>query len=201
MSQLVIFRHGQSVWNLENKFTGWVDVELSEKGIEESKEIGEKLKTFKFDEGFASALKRTQQTLKIALEISGQPNIPLTFNKALNERIYGDLQGLNKTETEAKFGKEIVNKWRRSFDLTPPNGESLKDTFVRVTFYFEKVIKPKLIAGKNIVIVTHGNTMRALIMYLGKLTIEQIEKINIDTGEMRIYDFDKRLNTINVQKV
>ncbi|MFY8186125.1 MAG: 2,3-bisphosphoglycerate-dependent phosphoglycerate mutase, partial [Bacteroidia bacterium] len=166
MAQLVIFRHGQSTWNLENKFTGWVDVELTEKGVEEAKNAGLKLKGFKFDLAYASNLQRAQKTLALALEQSGQANIPVTYNEALNERMYGDLQGLNKADTVVKFGEEQVKIWRRSYDIAPPNGESLKDTAARVIPYFENEILPKLKAGNNIVIAAHGNSLRALIMYL-----------------------------------
>ncbi len=194
MSQLVIFRHGQSVWNLENKFTGWVDVALTEKGEEEAKAAGQKLKKIKFDGGYASDLKRAQETLKIALEVSGQSNLPITYNKALNERMYGDLQGLNKTETAAKFGNEQVHIWRRSYDIAPPNGESLKDTANRVIPYFEKEIAPKLTVGKNIVIAAHGNSLRALIMHLEKLTPEQILEFEIGTAQPRMYELNKDLS-------
>ena len=149
MSQLVIFRHGQSTWNLENKFTGWVDVELTDKGKAEANLAGKKLMDFHFDEGYSSMLKRAQITLSIALEVSNQNNIPITCNQALNERMYGDLQGLNKTETALKFGEEQVKIWRRSYDIAPPNGESLKDTATRVIPYFIKEIAPKLMAKKK----------------------------------------------------
>jgi 2,3-bisphosphoglycerate-dependent phosphoglycerate mutase len=198
MSQLVIFRHGQSVWNLENKFTGWVDVALTEKGIEEAKAAGQKLKGIIFNEGYASDLKRAQDTLTLALAVCGQSNIPITYNKALNERMYGDLQGLDKAETAAKFGEEQVKIWRRSYDIAPPNGESLKDTAARVIPYFEKEIEPKLAAGKNIVIAAHGNSLRALIMHLEKMTPAQILEFEIGTAQPRMYE----LNTdLTVHKV
>ena len=194
MSQLVIFRHGQSVWNLENKFTGWVDVELSPKGIEEAKAAGQKLKGIHFDEGYASDLKRAQETLKLALEVSGHKGVPITHNKALNERMYGDLQGLDKAETAAKFGEEQVKIWRRSYDIAPPNGESLKDTAARVIPYFEKEIAPKLAAGKNIVIAAHGNSLRALIMHLEKMTPAQILEFEIGTAQPRMYELNADLS-------
>ena len=194
MSQLVILRHGQSVWNLENKFTGWIDVALSEKGIEEAKAAGEKLKGIKFDEGYSSDLKRAQDTLTIALQVCGQSNIPITYNKALNERMYGDLQGLDKAETAAKFGEAQVKIWRRSYDIAPPNGESLKDTAARVIPYFDKEIAPKLAAGKNIVIAAHGNSLRALIMHLEKMTPEQILEFEIGTAQPRMYELNADLS-------
>jgi len=201
MSTLVIFRHGQSVWNLENKFTGWVDVELTEKGVEEAKNAGQKLKPFKFDLAYASDLKRAQHTLKTALETAGQPNVPTTFNKALNERMYGDLQGLDKTETAKKFGEEQVKIWRRSYDIAPPNGESLKDTAARVIPYYKTEIEPKLKQGKNIVIAAHGNSLRALIMYLENMTPEQILEFEIGTGIPRHYELDAGLNVLKAENL
>lgn len=201
MSQLVIFRHGQSVWNLENKFTGWVDVELSPKGIEEAKAAGSKLKNFCFDYAYASALKRAQNTLQLALESAGHKPLSPIYDKALNERMYGDLQGLNKADTAAKYGDDQVKIWRRSYDIAPPNGESLKDTAARVIPYFEIEIVPKLKAGKNIVIAAHGNSLRALIMYLEKMTPEQILQFEIGTGEPRVYELDNNLNVLSVKNI
>ncbi len=201
MATLIIFRHGQSVWNLENKFTGWVDVELTEKGMQEAKNAGEKLKPYKFDLAYASALKRAQNTLKLALEVSNQAHIPTTFNEALNERMYGDLQGLDKTETAQKFGEEQVKIWRRSYDIAPPNGESLKDTAARVIPYFETEIAPKLKSGKNIVIAAHGNSLRALIMYLEKMTPAQILEFEIGTAVPRLYELDENLTVLKAQNL
>jgi 2,3-bisphosphoglycerate-dependent phosphoglycerate mutase len=201
MAQLVIFRHGQSTWNLENKFTGWVDVELTAKGIEEAKNAGLKIKGYHFDYAFASALKRAQDTLKYALETSGHTPIVPVFNLALNERMYGDLQGLDKTETAKKYGDEQVKVWRRSFDVPPPNGESLKDTAARVIPYFEAEIVPKLKAGKNVVIVAHGNSLRALIMYLEKMTPEQILEFEIGTGQPRLYELETDLKVISAKNL
>ncbi len=201
MAQLVIFRHGQSTWNLENKFTGWVDVELTEKGVEEAKNAGLKLKGFKFDLAYASNLQRAQKTLALALEQSGQSNVPVTYNQALNERMYGDLQGLNKADTVVKFGEEQVKIWRRSYDIAPPNGESLKDTAARVIPYFESEIVPKLKAGKNIVIAAHGNSLRALIMYLEKLTPAQILEFEIGTAVPRLYELDENLNVLKAENI
>lgn len=201
MSTLIIFRHGQSVWNLENKFTGWVDVELTEKGVQEAKNAGEKLKPFTFDLAFASDLKRAQNTLKMALEVAGQPNVPTTFNKALNERMYGDLQGLDKTETANKFGEEQVKIWRRSYDIAPPNGESLKDTAARVIPYYQAEIEPKLKEGKNIVIAAHGNSLRALIMHLEHMSPEQILEFEIGTAVPRHYELDKDMNVLKAENL
>lgn len=201
MAQLVIFRHGQSAWNLENKFTGWVDVDLTEKGIEEAKNAGNKIKGFHFDYAYASDLIRAQKTLKLALETAEHPALTPVYDKALNERMYGDLQGLDKTETTKKYGEEQVKIWRRSFDIPPPNGESLKDTAARVIPYFEKEIIPKLKAGKNVVIAAHGNSLRALIMYLEKMTPEQILEFEIGTAQPRLYDLNSGLELLNVKNL
>ncbi|MBK6522108.1 MAG: 2,3-diphosphoglycerate-dependent phosphoglycerate mutase [Sphingobacteriaceae bacterium] len=201
MAQLVIFRHGQSTWNLENKFTGWVDVDLTPKGVDEAKAAGEKIKNFKFDHAYSSDLKRAQKTLSTALEVAKHPAITPVYNKALNERMYGDLQGLNKTETAKKYGEEQVKIWRRSYDIPPPNGESLKDTAARVLPYFEKEIVPKLKEGKNVVIVAHGNSLRALIMFLEKMTPEQILEFEIGTGQPRLYELDKDLKVISAKNL
>ncbi|MCW3076571.1 MAG: 2,3-bisphosphoglycerate-dependent phosphoglycerate mutase [Bacteroidetes bacterium] len=201
MAQLVIFRHGQSAWNLENKFTGWVDVDLTPKGIEEAKNAGSKLKGFHFDYAYASDLQRAQKTLTLALEAAGHPPITPVYNKALNERMYGDLQGLDKTETVKKYGEEQVKIWRRSYDIPPPKGESLKDTAARVIPYFESEVIPKLKDGKNVVIAAHGNSLRALIMYLEKMTPEQILEFEIGTGQPRLYDLNSDLELLNVKNL
>ena len=201
MAQLIIFRHGQSIWNLENKFTGWVDVELSPKGIEEAKNAGAKLKGFTFDYAYASDLKRAQNTLSLALATAEHSPITPVHDKALNERMYGDLQGLDKQATAEKYGEEQVKVWRRSFDIPPPNGESLKDTAERVIPYFESEIIPKLKAGKNVVIAAHGNSLRALIMYLEKMTPEQILEFEIGTAQPRLYELDSNMNVISVKNL
>jgi 2,3-bisphosphoglycerate-dependent phosphoglycerate mutase len=201
MSLLVIFRHGQSQWNLENRFTGWVDVELSAKGKEEARQAGLKLKGIKFDHAYSSDLIRAQETLQIALEAAGHPPVATQFDKALNERMYGDLQGLNKAETAQKYGDEQVKIWRRSYDVPPPNGESLKDTAARVLPYFEKEIVPKLKAGRNIVIAAHGNSLRALIMSLEKMTPQQILEFEIGTGVPRVYELDANLKVLSVKNL
>jgi 2,3-bisphosphoglycerate-dependent phosphoglycerate mutase len=201
MAQLVIFRHGQSVWNLENKFTGWVDVELSPKGIEEAKNAGLKLRGYTFDYAYASDLIRAQHTLILALEAASHLPIVPIYDKALNERMYGDLQGLDKAETAQKYGEEQVKVWRRSFDIPPPNGESLKDTADRVIPYFEKEIIPKLKVGKNVVIAAHGNSLRALIMYLEKMTPEQILEFEIGTAQPRVYELDKDITILSVNNL
>lgn len=196
MPYLIVLRHGQSQWNLENRFTGWVDIDLSEQGIKEAQEAGEKLKGYKFDKAYTSALIRAQRTLDIILNIIGQTDIPIEKDKALNERMYGDLQGLNKDELRQKFGAEQVQIWRRSYDVAPPNGESLKDTAARVIPYWESKIVPDLKAGKNILISAHGNSLRALIMYLEKISEQDIVKTEIPTGHPKYYSLDKDLNIL-----
>jgi len=193
---LIIVRHGQSQWNLENRFTGWIDIDLSPKGIEEANTAGEMLKGYSFDKAYTSALIRAQKTLDIILGIIGETNIPVEKDKALNERMYGDLQGMNKDELRKKFGEEQVRIWRRSYDVAPPNGESLKDTAARVMPYYEAKIKPDLMAGKNILISAHGNSLRALVMSLENLTKEQILLTEIPTGIPKLYEFDKDLNIV-----
>lgn len=200
MAILIIFRHGQSIWNLENKFTGWIDVDLTEKGVQEAKNAGEKLKPYQFDLAYASDLKRAQHTLKIALEV-GHKKVETIYNKALNERMYGDLQGLDKTETVKKYGEEQVKIWRRSYDVPPPNGESLKDTADRVIPFFKSEIEPKLKAGKNIIIAAHGNSLRALIMYLEKMTPKEILEFEIGTGVPRLYELDKNLLVLRAENI
>lgn len=201
MAQLLIFRHGQSTWNLENKFTGWVDVDLSEKGLAEAKTAGTKFKGMHFDYAYSSDLMRAQKTLALAMETAGHKPLNPVFDKALNERMYGDLQGLDKTETAKKFGEDQVKIWRRSFDIAPPNGESLKDTADRVLPYFKSEIEPKLKEGKNVIIVAHGNSLRALIMYLEKMTPEQILEFEIGTAQPRLYELDANMNVLSVKNL
>ncbi len=193
MSKLVIIRHGQSEWNLQNLFTGWVDVDLSPKGVEEANGAIDKLKDFHFDAAFSSVLIRANRTLDIALQGIGQGDLHVEKNEALNERHYGDLQGKNKKETALKFGEEQVHIWRRSFDIAPPNGESLKDTLERVIPYYTTNIEPKLKESKTIIISAHGNSLRALIMYLEGLSSEEILKREIPTGQPYLYELNDEL--------
>lgn len=197
MSKLVIVRHGQSEWNKANIFTGWVDVDLTEEGVAEAQTAGRLLKDYKFDEAFSSELKRANRTLDIILKGIGQTNIPITRSEKLNERMYGDLQGKNKDEAREEFGEEQVHIWRRSFDVPPPGGESLKDTLERVTPYFEAVIEPELRKGKNIIITAHGNSLRALIMKLEHIAPENIVSVEIPTGVPKVYELDKDLNVLS----
>jgi 2,3-bisphosphoglycerate-dependent phosphoglycerate mutase len=196
MSQLVLIRHGQSQWNLENRFTGWIDIPLSPKGEEEARQAGEKIKGFKFDKVYTSVLQRAIKTYEIAAEVAGFNHLPVEKDKALNERMYGDLQGLNKDDMRKKFGAEQVHIWRRSYDIAPPNGESLKNTAERVLPYWNSHIEPDLKAGKNILVVAHGNSLRALIMHLDNLTGEEVVKLEIPTGEPILYEFDENLKVV-----
>ena len=191
MARLILLRHGESQWNLENRFTGWVDVPLSAKGVEEAKQAGEKLRGVTFDRAFSSVLARANETLRIVLEVLGQTNIPIEKDKALNERMYGDLQGLNKAETAKKYGDAQVKIWRRSYDVKPPGGESLKDTAERALPYYEKMVKPHLLKGETIIIAAHGNSLRALVMELDQLSKEEVLELNIPTGVPLLYEFDK----------
>jgi len=197
MSKLVLVRHGESQWNLENRFTGWVDVPLSPKGEQEAKTAGEKLKGIVFKKAFTSLLKRAQNTLEIILDVTGQKNIPVEKSQALNERHYGDLQGLNKAETAKKFGDEQVKIWRRSYDVAPPKGESLKDTAARTLPYFKETILPSLKDNANIIVAAHGNSLRSIVMDLDKLTREQVLELNIPTGVPIVYEFDSGLKILS----
>jgi 2,3-bisphosphoglycerate-dependent phosphoglycerate mutase len=187
---LVLVRHGESEWNRENRFTGWVDVPLSERGRAEARQAGEKLRGYRFDKAFTSVLRRAIDTLLIILEVIGQKDALVEKSEALNERHYGDLQGLNKAETAAKFGDEQVKLWRRSYSVRPPNGESLADTAARVLPYWEKHILPELKTGRNILVVAHGNSLRALVMKLDNLSEQEVIELNIPTGVPLVYQFD-----------
>lgn len=190
MAQLVLIRHGESQWNLENRFTGWVDVPLTPKGEQEARDAGKKLKGFRFDCAFTSVLVRAKETLRLVLEEIGQTTIPIEENKALNERMYGELQGLNKTETAQKYGDHQVKIWRRSFDVPPPGGESLKDTAERVLPYYENRVRPALLADKTVLVVAHGNSLRSLVMQLEHLSKEAVLELNIPTGAPLWYELD-----------
>ena len=186
---LVLVRHGQSEWNLKNLFTGWRDVDLSEKGIAEAREAGRKLKTqgIIFDVAFTSALVRAQRTLDLMLAEMGQTNIPVFKDQALNERDYGELVGLNKDDARKKWGAEQVHTWRRSYDSQPPGGESLKDTVARALPYFVQEILPRVLRGERVLVSAHGNSLRALVMVLERLSPEQIIKRELATGMPLIY--------------
>lgn len=186
---LVLVRHGQSDWNLKNLFTGWRDPDLTEQGHAEAKAAGEKLKTLglKFDIAFTSALTRAQKTCQHILDGLGQGNLETIRNVALNERDYGELSGLNKDDARAKWGEEQVHVWRRSYDVPPPGGESLKDTGARVWPYYIHDIQKHALAGKTVLVAAHGNSLRALIMALDGLTGDEIVKLELGTGVPVVY--------------
>ena len=186
---LVLVRHGQSDWNLKNLFTGWRDVDLTEKGVAEAREAGRKLKAqgIKFDVAFTSVLKRAQRTLDLMLTELGQTTVPVFKDQALNERDYGDLVGLNKDDARKKWGEEQVHIWRRSYDVAPPGGESLRDTAARVLPYYIREILPRVLRGDRVLVSAHGNSLRALVMVLDKHTPETITKLNLETGIPMIY--------------
>ena len=187
MSDLILLRHGQSQWNLENRFTGWVDVPLSQKGEDEARAAGEKLRGRKIDKLYISVLKRAIDTANLALETAGIDGVPTERDAALNERMYGDLQGLNKAEAAQKWGDEQIRQWRRSYDVKPPGGESLADTAARVIPYWESHILPDVKSGKNVLVAAHGNSLRALVMHLDGLDREQVLKLEIPTGAPLLY--------------
>lgn len=201
MSTLVLVRHGQSIYNFENRFTGTIDIALTALGEEEARQTGEKLKSYSFDIACTSVLKRAQESLRIILAVIGQTTIQVVKNSALNERMYGSLQGLNKDEVAKKYGAKQVEIWRRSYDICPPEGESLASTYDRVVPYFKSEIEPNLKANKNVLIVAHGNSLRALMMYLENISPKDIVNVNIPTGLPRIYHFDKELKVVNVSNL
>lgn len=200
MSILVIVRHGQSEWNLKNLFTGWSDVDLTSTGEHEAEYAGIVLRPYHFDIAYTSVLKRAIHTLSIILDqicIS----IPIIKDKALNERNYGDLQGLNKAEVGEKYGAQQLIAWRRSFTEVPPGGESLENTYQRVIPYYQQQIEPKLKSGQNVLIVAHGNSLRALMMYLEKITPVDIAHVDLATGAPRLYEFSSNIDLISVSYV
>lgn len=223
MKKLVLIRHGESEWNKENRFTGWTDVELSQKGREEARQAGQLLKNqgYSFDKAYTSVLKRANHTLDGVLLELGETDIPVTRSWKLNERHYGALQGLNKAETAAKYGDEQVHEWRRSWDVRPPLldsddkrnpvldplykgvpadelplGESLKDTVCRVVPFFESDIVPEIKAGKNVVIAAHGNSLRALVKFLDHISDDDIAGLDIPTGVPLVYELDDDMNPL-----
>ena len=199
---LILVRHGQSEWNAKNLFTGWKDPGLTEQGVSEAKNAGKLIleQKIEFDVMYTSMLSRAQKTGDIILGILNHKEIPIIKNEALNERHYGSLAGLNKDDARKKWGEEQVHIWRRSFDIPPPDGESLKDTADRVLPYFETEIMPKIISGSSILIAAHGNSLRALIMKLDSISSEDIVKLEIPTGAPIQYEFtsdgmvDKKTN-------
>lgn len=199
---LVLVRHGESEWNKLNLFTGWKDPDLTEKGVSEAKAGGQLLKQqgFHFDVAFTSALKRAQRTLQLFLAELGQTSLLTHKDQALNERDYGELSGLNKDDARKRWGEDQVHIWRRSYDVPPPGGESLKDTAARVLPYFESTIVPELKAGRNVLVAAHGNSLRALIMKLENLTGEQIVARELATGVPIIYRLDASGKAVRLEK-
>ncbi|HEY9701316.1 MAG TPA: 2,3-bisphosphoglycerate-dependent phosphoglycerate mutase, partial [Allocoleopsis sp.] len=222
MAELVIIRHGESVWNMENRFTGAMDVPLSKKGKEEAKRAGEHLKGYNFDVVFVSHLIRAMDTLYIMLEHMSENRTPIIYHyddhhlltkehscidphselriiqsRALDERYYGDLQGMNKDEARKKFGEEQVHIWRRSFDVNPPGGESLKDTIRRVMPFYERYIVPELKKGRKVLIAAHGNSLRALVKHLEKVPDNEIPNYELETGVPIVYDLDEHLHVVS----
>ncbi|MCX7718214.1 MAG: 2,3-diphosphoglycerate-dependent phosphoglycerate mutase [Candidatus Sumerlaeaceae bacterium] len=223
MHKIVLLRHGQSTWNLENRFTGWTDVDLTEQGMREAREAGEVLRKegFEFDLVFTSVLKRAIRTMQIAMDVLDQMWVPVVRHWRLNERHYGALQGLNKAETAARHGEEQVKIWRRSYDIPPPpldetderwpghdrryrglskdelpRTESLKDTVARFVPYWEQTIAPEVRAGKRVIIVAHGNSLRALVKYLDNISDQDIIELNIPTGIPLVYELDENLKPL-----
>jgi 2,3-bisphosphoglycerate-dependent phosphoglycerate mutase len=189
---LVLARHGQSEWNLKNLFTGWKDVGLTDLGIEEARNAGRRLKGLgiQFDVSYTSALSRAQRTSELILEEIGQPDLLTIKDQALNERDYGDLSGLNKDDARAKWGEEQVHVWRRSYDVPPPGGESLKDTVARVLPYYVSEILPEVMRGKRVLVAAHGNSLRALVMVLDRLDAATIPSMELATGVPLVYELN-----------
>jgi 2,3-bisphosphoglycerate-dependent phosphoglycerate mutase len=186
---LVLLRHGESEWNKLNVFTGWKDPGLSPAGIDEARNAGRLLKAegIRFDVAFTSVLKRAEETLRLVLEELGQRDVRTIRDQAVNERDYGDLSGLNKDDARKRWGEEQVHIWRRSYDVPPPGGESLKDTAARTLPYYEKVIWPEVKVGRNVLVAAHGNSLRSMVMKLERLTPEQILKLELATGVPIVY--------------
>jgi 2,3-bisphosphoglycerate-dependent phosphoglycerate mutase len=199
MPLLALVRHGQSAWNLENRFTGEVDVDLTELGRQEARAAGKRLSGISFSRAFTSMLKRAEETLELILDEAGLKDLPVIRDKALNERNYGQLQGLNKAETAQKYGDQQVLVWRRSYSVRPPGGESLEDTAARVIPYYEMKISPALKTGENILVVAHGNSLRALMMRLENISEEDIAEVNLPTGKPRLYTMDADLKVLRVE--
>ncbi len=190
MSTLVLVRHGQSLWNLQNRFTGWVDVPLTEKGEAEARRGGELLKGRTFDVAYTSVLQRAVHTCDLLMEAGGI-TAPIIRDEALNERHYGDLQGLDKAETAKKYGDDQVHIWRRSYDVPPPNGESLELTAARTLPFFERAIMGDLRHGRDVLVVAHGNSNRSIVMELDGLSREEVLQLNLATGVPLVYEFDE----------
>lgn len=200
MPKLILVRHGQSLWNLENRFTGWIDVPLTAKGIEEAKRAGILLADTKIDVAYTSALSRAQETLRHLME-SARLDVPVIRDKALNERDYGDLSGLNKDAMREKYGEEQVHIWRRSYDIPPPGGEALKDTRERTLPFFERAILGDIKQGKNVLVVAHGNSNRSIVMFLEDLSPEEIVAKELATGVPFVYELRTDGSMISVAEL
>lgn len=187
MPVLTLIRHGQSLWNLENRFTGWVDVPLTAQGEAEAREAAKRMAGMSFAVAYTSALRRAQDTLRIILEAMGH-DVPVIRDEALNERHYGDLQGLNKDDLRKQYGEEQVHIWRRSYDIPPPNGEALKDTAARTLPFFQRCIIGDIRQGKDVLVVAHGNSNRSIVMDLDKLSNEEVLALNLETGVPVVYE-------------
>jgi len=200
MAILALVRHGESLWNKENRFTGWIDIDLSGKGVDEAHSAAKKLEKIKFGAAYTSALCRAQHTLGIMLEDMGQAGIRVMSDEALNERMYGDLQGKNKDEMRKEFGAGQVQVWRRSFDVRPPNGESLKDTCERVLPYFRSRIEKDLLEGRNVLVVAHGNSLRAIVKHIEGISDSGIPLVEIPTGQPWVYEMGKEGGRLAILK-
>lgn len=196
MPKLVLIRHGQSLWNQENRFTGWVDVPLTAAGEQEARNAAEKIRGLSFEVAYTSVLSRAEQTLKIILDVLAI-SPPVIRDQALNERHYGDLQGLNKDDMRRQYGDEQVLIWRRSYDVRPPNGEALKDTAARTLPFFERCIAGDLRQGKNVLVVAHGNSNRSIVMKLDGLSGEEVVRLELATGAPLIYEMGEDLTVIS----
>ncbi|MBW3657764.1 MAG: 2,3-bisphosphoglycerate-dependent phosphoglycerate mutase [Actinobacteria bacterium] len=191
MPTLALVRHGQSLWNLQNRFTGWVDVPLTATGEDEARRAGERLRDQSFHVAYTSDLRRAQHTLDLIIEVAGFEGLPVIRNQALNERDYGDLAGLNKARTAEKYGEEQVHIWRRSFATPPPGGEALKDTAARTLPFFERAILGDIALGNDVLVVAHGNSNRAIVMMLDDLAEDEVPGLELRTGIPLVYDLDE----------
>lgn len=201
MPKLILLRHLKSQWNLENRFTGWTDVPLCKEGIQSAKEVAGKLADFKVDKVYTSPLIRNKKTVSLILENLDKKDLPVIIDKALDERNYGELQGLNKYEVKKKYGEKQVKLWRRGWDYTPPGGESLKDTFKRAVPFYRKYIEGDLKKGKNVLIVASHNSLRAIIKYIEKISDKSIINVEISYGGIIVYEFDSTLKLKNKKKL
>lgn len=189
MAKLILLRHLKSQWNLENRFTGWTDVPLSKEGVENTKEVSDKLSGVKIDKVYTSPLIRNRETTSLVLENLGKKDLPIVIDKALDERNYGKLQGLNKDEVKKQYGEEQVKLWRRSWDQAPPEGESLKDVYERAVSFFKEYIEKDLESGKDILVVASHNSLRALVKYIEKIPNNEIINLEITYGGLLKYEF------------